>query len=65
MESEGGIFLTERKKPSARPDHNEGRAPVQQANMGLEHGSESLVAMDNPDDSQLGAEIRKGEGMRR
>lgn len=56
--------MAERIKPSARPDHNDGRAPSEQSNMGLEHGSESLVAMDNPDDSQLGAQIRKGEGPR-
>lgn len=57
--------MAERNKPSARPDHNEGRTPAGQPSMGLERGAESLVAMDNPDDSQLGAQIRKGEGAER
>lgn len=51
--------MTESKNQQARAaatgETGESRYPGVRTQAYLDHGEESLVAMDNPDDSQLGA----------
>jgi len=51
--------MTENRKQLQGPQGGRNRVEVE-SNMGLDHGADSLVAQDSPDDSTLGAP-RAGE----
>lgn len=56
------MMTEERRQTNAAKTEQAKRRAAEQGDAYLDHGVPSLVAMDNPDDSQLGAPGDTGEG---